>query len=80
MLSYFKLINKYYNLRNTNTNTNTNTNVNANSSVYVATNGQFHWLGLENVEKLNVENTGIVKDDEENSRVKENFCTIDFSC
>lgn len=63
MLSYFKWINKYYNLRNAN----------------AATNSQVNYLVPKNIEKLNVEKSDIVEDNNLDFRVKRSFCRIDFS-
>ncbi len=63
MLSYFKWINKYYNLRNSN----------------AATNSQVNCLVPKNIEKLNVEKSDIVEDNDRDFRVKRSFCRIDFS-
>lgn len=68
MLSYFKLINKYYNLRNGSFAVNANKN-----------NNQNNFLDPENIEKLNTEDVTIVEDNVPNSRVQKSFCTINFS-
>ena len=66
MLSYFKLINKYYNLRNSSFTANSNNNQN-------------DFLDPKNIEKLNIEDATIVENNAADFRVKKSFCKINFT-
>lgn len=64
MLSYFKLMNRYYHLHNDN---------------YNNKNNQINYLDPKDIDKLNIANVNIIENDDSDPRIKKSFCKIDFS-